>query len=122
MTITRTIQSARRQTATLANRLRQRKAEQRLEELVKIAGIPDEYERRGRSSDLAVETAFATCYQLVNTEDERAAVVRAFQLWQRDEKHEKGIVRDLTDESVQFLKDGNDLFLNDGCGPTGRAA
>lgn len=118
MTITRAIQRG----ATQLARSRQMRAEQRLEELVKIAGLPDAYDKAGRSGNLAVETAFARCYQLVNSDAEREAVTNAFMVWQRDERSERQFVNAFSSETTDLLKSNNDLFLNDGCGPTGRAA
>jgi hypothetical protein len=106
------IDKARRQTATRANRDRQLRAEMCLEQVVKVAGIPDEFSARGRASDLAVEKAFATAYQLMDSEEERAAVVQAFMVWQSDERHESRIVRDLSDESVALLKSNHPLFID----------
>lgn len=100
--------------ATRANRTRQERAERRLDEIVKAAGIPDEYDRRDRDGNLAVETAFATCYQLVDSEAERDAVVAAFMVWQRDEQSERGIVRDLSSETVNVLKANNPAWLDEG--------
>lgn len=115
MTLTTRIEQARRgtrPTATRANRDRQRRAELRLEEIVKTAGIPDAYERVGRSGDLAVETAFATAYQLVNTERERDAVLRAFMVWEDDERGERAAVRALTGDVVADLKLHNRAWID----------
>ena len=111
-----------RETATKLNRERQHRAEQRLEEIVKVAGLPDAYTKHDRSGNLAVETAFARVYQLVNTDAERAAVAKAFVVWQHDERKESTFIGEWSSEAVDILKGNNDLFLNDGCGPTGRAA
>src|SRR5688500_10023543 len=119
MALTRSIEAARRQTATRANRERQLRAEMCLEQVVKVAGIPDEFSARGRASDLAVEKAFATAYQLMDSEEERAAVVQAFMVWQSDERHESRIVRDLSDESVALLKSNHPLFIDGTYKPEG---
>ena len=115
------IEKARRG-ATTAARQRQDDAEARLEELIKIGGIPEEYDRLDRPGNLAVETAFARCYQLVDSDDEREAVVKAFVTWQSDERHERKVVRDVTADALDFVKGQNDRWLTDGCGPSGRAA
>jgi hypothetical protein len=46
------------------------------------------------------------------SEEERAAVVQAFMVWQSDERHESRIVRDLSDESVALLKSNHPLFID----------
>lgn len=108
MAISRAIASA----ASRTNRERQYRAEMCLEQVVKAAGIPDEFDKRGRASNLVVEKAFATAYQLVDSEEERDAVVQAFMVWQSDEKHETRIVRDLSDETVDLLKSNHPLFID----------
>ena len=112
MALSLAIEKARRQGATADNRDRQRRAEKCLDQVVKAAGIPEQYETRGRAGNLAVEKAFATAYQLVDTDREREAVVQAFMVWQQDERHETTIVRDECDEMVELLKSNHPFFID----------
>jgi len=114
-----TIATRSRQTATRANRARQLRAETRMDEIVKVAGIPDGYERADRSGNLAVESAFARVYQAVDTDEERSAVARVFVAWQSDERTERLIVQDLAADSVEVLKAGNPLFIDGAFTPSG---
>lgn len=106
------IEQARRQTATRANRERQRRAELRLEEIVKVAGIADGYARGDRDGNLLIEQTFAKLYQAVDSPMEREAVVQAFMVWQADERHESSMVRALADDSVAFLKRNNPVWID----------
>ncbi len=101
-----------RRTASAANRARQNRAEQRLDEIIKVAGIADAYAVTDRRGDLAVETHFARLYQLVDTDVERDAVVAAYMVWQRDEAEEEAVVRGEVDASVDLMKRNNPLFIN----------
>ena len=100
-----------RQTANRRNRAAQHRVEVRLEELVKVAGIADTYEKADRQGDLAIETHFAHLYQLVDTDSEREAVVTAYRVWAKSEQVEDLAVRGSVDESVDFLKENNPLWL-----------
>jgi hypothetical protein len=111
-----------RQTATRQNRQRQHRTEVRLEEIVKVAGIADTYSEADRRGDLAIETHFARLYQLVDTDAERDAVVAAYRVWAKSEQIEDLAVTGSVEESVGMLKVNNNLWLDDGCGPDGRAA
>ena len=119
MALARELTKARRLTATRENRDRQIRAEMCLEQVVKVAGIPEEYDRRDRTGNLAVERAFATAYQLVDSDAEREAVVQAFMVWQTDERHESSTVRELADESVELLKSNHPLFIDGAAVPVG---
>lgn len=108
-----------RETATRANRQRQRRAEARLDEIVKVAGIADDYATVDRRGDLEIEKHFAALYQLVDSDAEREAVARAFATWQKCEQAEESALTGSVDDSVALLKRNNDLFI-DGCyTPTG---
>lgn len=119
MALTRSIEEARRQTATRANREAQNRAELRLTEIVKTAGIADEYETVDRDGDLKIEGEFATLYQSVDSEAERQAVVRAFVIWQKCEQAEDGAVRQSVGSTVQVLKTNNPVWLNGAAVPVG---
>lgn len=93
-------------------RINQHRAERRLDEIVKVAGIADDYGRVDRAGDIQVEVAFARCYQLVDTDEERAAIADAFAVWQRTEKAEDLAVTGSVDEAVDLLKTNNPIWLN----------
>lgn len=111
MTITRAIESARQQRATTTNRLRQRRAELRLEEIIKVAGIADAYEEIDRHGDLNIETSFARLYQATADEHLRNLIVQTFVAWQNDERAEEACVRGDVDGAVQLLKNNNPAFI-----------
>lgn len=119
MALNRAITTARRQTATTANRQRQQRAELRLEEIVKVAGIADEYEAADRRGDLAIESAFAAIYQNAHSEELRELVVRAFMAWQSDEAAEEAAVRGGVDGAVTMLKRHNPTFIEGVFTPAG---
>lgn len=113
MALHKAIEQARRQTATRANRVRQMKAELRLEEIVKVAGISDQYDRIDRAGDLNIETAFARIFQMAETKAMRDAIVDCFVAWQADEKAEEAIVHGETQGAVSLMKFDNPLFIED---------
>jgi hypothetical protein len=105
-----------------ARRHRQRRAERRLDEIVRVTGIADDYGEADRRGDLAIETHFIRLYQLVNSQAEKEAVAAAFVTWQKSEAAEDEAVIGSVGESVHLLKANNPFWLDDGCGPDGRAA
>ena len=112
MALSNHLMEARRQTATRENRERQNRAELRLTEIIKVAGIADDFERADRQGDLRIETAFAALYQSSPTEHLRSLVVNAFVEWLQDERNEERAVRAGVDGSVHLLKINNDVWLN----------
>lgn len=119
MALTRSIEEARRNRATRENREAQNRAELRLSEIVKTAGIADQYATVDRDGDLNIETHFARLFQESPTEHFRDLVTRAFMAWQRDEKAEEEKVYGAVGGTVQFLKDNNDVWLNGASVPVG---
>lgn len=105
--------------ATQLARQRQLRAELRLDEIVKTAGIADEYERTDRRGDLEIERHFATLYHLVDTEAEKEAVAAAFAAWMRSEAAEDTVVRGAVDGSVSFLKQNNPVWIDGAAVPSG---
>lgn len=112
MALTQAIEQARRTTASASNRQRQHRAELRLEEIIKVAGIADQYEAADRAGDLRIETAFARIYQSTSDEHIRDLVLTAFMAWQDDEKAEERIVRGEVGAAVSLLKSNNPTFVN----------
>ena len=111
MALNRAITTARRQTATTANRQRQQRAERRMDEIVSVAGIAGDYEKVDRDGDLTIQDHFQSLYHLVDTEEERDAVARAFAVWQKCEQAEERVLRGSVDESVDLLRTNNDFWL-----------
>lgn len=118
MTLTKAI----RETATRLNRDRQHRVEVRTDEIVLVADIERDYHSADRAGDLAIESHFQKLYALADDEEEKTAVVLAFCEWQKREAIEEAALVGSVAEAVDFLKANNELFLADGCGPTGRAA
>ena len=101
------------QRATRVNRARQRLAEIRLSEIVKVAGIADEYESIDRAGDLQMESWFALAYQAAPDDASRTMIARGFVLWQRTEQAEEVHVRGDVDASVEHLKGNNVVWLGE---------
>ena len=112
MALNQAIEQARRQTATRANRDRQARAELRFSELVSVADIATHYEKVDRAGDLAVESAFVKVYQLVDTEPEREAIKDAYLVWARSEKDEERVLRGAVDNTFDFMKGHNPVWLD----------
>lgn len=100
--------------ASAANRQRQRLAEIRVGEIVKVAGIADEYEAIDRAGDQAMESWFALAYQTATDEEMRKLIARGYVIWQRTEQAEERHVRGDIDQSVEHLKANNPTWLGEG--------
>lgn len=100
--------------ASRVNRERQARAELRLSEIIKVAGIADEYEQIDRAGDLAMETWFARAYQAADSEPMRTLIAQGFVVWQRTEQAEEQHVRGDVDDSVEVLKANNPTWLGEG--------
>ena len=119
MALNQAIEQARRQTATRANRQRQQRAEVRMDEIVSVAAIAGDYEQADRDGDLTIQDHFQSLYHLVDSEEEREAVARAFAVWQKCEQAEERALRGSVDESVDLLRTNNDFWLNGALTPDG---
>lgn len=108
-----TITTAVRRTAAKVRLLRQERAERRVEEILSVESIRTDYQRADRAGDLEVEDHFKALYQLVDTEDEKAAVSAAFAVWVRDERIEELAVGTSVDETVDLLKANNPVFIGE---------
>lgn len=108
--------------ATALARQNQLRAELRLEELIKVEGIADDYATVDRRGDLEMERHFGILYHAAPSERFRELVVAAFMAWDRTERNEENVVTTSVDEAGALMRENNDVFLADGCGPTGRAA
>lgn len=108
-----------RQTATRLNRERQQRAELRLEELIKVDGIADDYALSDRHGDLAMERRFATLYALVDTEAEKEAVAAAFATWMKTERDEEASVVGSVKSTRSFMADNNPAFIDGAFVPGG---
>lgn len=111
MTLLARTTARRRLTATTENRLRQQRAELRMDEIVSVAGIATDYQSADRAGDLEIQDHFQTLFDLVDTEDEKRAVARAFAVWQRCEQREEHALRGSVDGSVDLLRKNNDYWL-----------
>lgn len=83
-----------------------------MDEIVSVAGISDDYDRADRAGDVQIESCFQQLYQLVNTDEERAAVADAFAIWQRTERAEEAVLTGSVDESVTLLKTNNPYWID----------
>lgn len=106
------IAEARHQRATTANRQAQLRAELRLEELIKIEGIADEYGRVDRMGDLNIERHFALIYSMAESPRMRDLIAKTYALWMADEKAEEMAVRSSVDEAGIFMRRNNAVWIN----------
>ena len=113
MTLSEAIAQRQGSRASRINRARQRLAEIRLSEIVKVAGIADEYEAIDRAGDLAMETWFALAYQQATDDAMRSLIARGFVIWQRTEQAEERHVRGDVDASVDLLRENNPVWLGE---------
>jgi hypothetical protein len=90
---------------------RQRRAETRLDEIVKVAGIADDYAKVDAAGDEDLKTHFGRMWNAAETEEMRTLVARTFAAWTRDEEAEERIVHQSVGGSVQLLKENNDFWL-----------
>jgi hypothetical protein len=97
--------------ATRINRHRQRQAEVRMDEIVSVAAIATNYEAVDRAGDLEMEDHFRRLFQLVDSEDQKDAVARAYAVHMAAERREDLVVRGSVDASVDVLRDNNDFWL-----------
>ena len=119
MALSAAINEARRQTATRENRQNQLRAERRITEIIKVAGIADEYDKVDRKGDLRIETAFARLYNAADSDLLRDLVVKTFMAWQVDERDEERTVKAHTEGAVVYLKEGNPIWLDGAAVPAG---
>lgn len=106
-----TILARTRQTATRQHRARQHRAEVRMDEIVSVAAIAEDYEKIDRAGDLSIQDHFQMLFNLVNSEEEKQAVSRAFATWMKCEQREEYVLRGSVDESVDLLRTNNDYWL-----------
>lgn len=108
-----------RNAPTAINRARQHRAELRLEEIVKVAGIEDSYLDIDRDGDLHIETAFGRLYQACETEQMRSLVARTFAIWQKDEAAEEAVVKGEVGSAVSMMKRHNPAYIDGAFVPDG---
>lgn len=113
MALASTIADRQAKRSTTSNRRRQHLAEVRLSEIVKVAGIADEYQQIDRAGDLQMESWFALAYQSMPTDELRGLIARGFVTWQRTEQAEETHVRGDVDASVDLLKGNNNVWLGE---------
>jgi inosine/xanthosine triphosphate pyrophosphatase family protein len=98
--------------ATRATRRNQRRAEVRMDEIMAVASIGTTYESVDRAGDLEIEGHFRRLYELVDSEDEREAVARAFAVHMAAERREDFAVRGSVDEASATMKANNGFWLD----------
>lgn len=111
-----------RQTASRANRLRQQRAERRMDEIVVVAEVHAKYEKADRDGDLRVESLIQKVHDLADDEEEREAAAQLLAAWWASERQEGIAVEGAVRDAVDHLRRNNGFWLADGCGPDGRAA
>lgn len=82
-----------------------------MDEIVVVASIATNYEAVDRAGDLEIEDHFRRLFQLVDSEDEKQAVARAYAVHMAAERREDVAVRGSVDASVDLLRDNNDFWL-----------
>lgn len=107
------LSEARRQGATADARARQHRAELRLEEMIKVSGIADDYQKIDRKGDLAIERAFGNLYRCAPTDGMRDLVVRTYMQWMKDEAEEEKVVRSSVEGAVTFMASNNPVFIEE---------
>lgn len=112
MTLTVAIAEARRRHATRENREAQKRAELRLEEQIKVAGIADAYDVVDRAHDAEIRRAFATVYHLVDSDEEKAAVSNAFAVWMRHDGRKDRVTRESVGETGRFMRRNNPVWID----------
>ena len=99
---------------TRIRRIRQRKAEHRMDELVAVESVATDYEREDRKGDLAVESKIQQLYQLMDDPEERQACIALATTWHRSEVVEGLAVRNSVDGALGTMKANNVIWLDDG--------
>lgn len=95
-----------------ANRTIQARTERRADEIAVVHEIGTDYAKVDRMGDLEIEARFQQLYQLVDSPAEKQAVVDAFQVWQRTERHEDLAVGRGVGDAVDTLKRNNPFWLD----------
>ena len=113
------IEEARRNRATRANREAQLRAELRLEELIKVEGIADEYERVDRMGDLNIERRFALMYSMAHSERMRELIAQTYAEWMKDERAEELAVESRVREAGTFMRRNNSVWIDGAAVPNG---
>lgn len=111
MTLSETIAQRQEHRRRRGDRLEQMRAERRMDEIVSVASVATTYESVDRAGDLEIEDRFKELYNLVDSEEEKQAVARAFAVHQRAERAEDLAVRGSVDEAVDLLRSNNDFWL-----------
>lgn len=112
MTLSDAIANRKGQRATTANRIRQERAELRIDEIVSVSSIDGDYRAVDCIGDLLIQRQFQSLYALVDTEQEKAAVAAAFAVWVRTERAEEQTVTGSVAESVELLKANNRVWID----------
>lgn len=108
-----------RQTTNREDREAQRRAELRLEELIKVDGIADEYERVDRMGDLNIERHFALIYSMAHSDRMRELIAQTYAMWMADEKAEERAVRSKVEDAGTFMRLNNSVWIDGAAVPSG---
>lgn len=131
MALTAAIQQAQTRRRGRPTGLSGQRAEARIEERITIDGYDELFSRwdaADRKGDLRIESGFQRLYaHLKGRADAEGLdmIADLYQWWIADERREESVVTATKDHKAFQLvqhKSHNDLFLSDGCGPSGRAA
>lgn len=106
-------------TTARAGRIRQALAEHRLDEIVAVASISGDYTKIDKPGDAEIIKAFTAVYRLMDDDEERQAVVDAFNTWRRIDARKDAHVHGSTDDAVTLMKDNNPIWLNGAATPDG---
>ena len=131
MALSHAIEEARRRRGRPAGDRSQRFAEARVDERITIDqydGLFSRWDAADRKGDLRLESGFQRMYAHLKAQgdtDGLDLIADLYQWWLADERAEERVVDATKDHKAFQLtqhRANNDLFLGDGCGPTGRAA
>lgn len=98
------------------------RADVRVNEIASGVEIGTTYEQIDRAGDVAMETKLQRLFDLMDDSEEKQAAAEVYATWLKSERNEEVHVRGAVSEHVTLLRDNNDFWLSDGCGPDGRAA
>ena len=93
-----------------------------MDEITAVHDVRTDYEKADGASDLRMEAHFRAMWALADDEAERTAIAHAFADWGKGEQLEGMAIEQAVGVAIETLKRNNPLWLNDGCGPDGRAA
>lgn len=113
MTLSEAISQRQAARAVKANRSKSQAAAVRVDEIAAVSEVGTDYTKVDRAGDVAIEGHFQNLYQLVDSKEEKDAVLRAYLVWVKAERNEDAAVSGAVTEAVETLKANNPFWLQD---------